>query len=152
MAGRWVRDEYDEFLGHVARDRALEPDSVRALAQGRVWTGRQALARGLIDEIGGLETAVEKAGRMAGLSKQPEVVSLYRPARRSLWHTAGRLLLGGLFADQDPALEESIPWIPPGSGSGAEFQLGIPSAFPREMGRSILPLEITPIGDLSFDD
>jgi protease IV len=48
-----VMDMYDQFVGMVASGRHMEPDRVRALADGRAYTGRQALALNLIDAIGG---------------------------------------------------------------------------------------------------
>ena len=47
-----VLDMYDQFVGMVAAGRHMEPDAVRALADGRAYTGRQALKLGLIDAIG----------------------------------------------------------------------------------------------------
>ena len=49
---------YQDFLARVAAGRKLEPAVVREVAQGRVWTGRQALERGLVDRVGGLWTAL----------------------------------------------------------------------------------------------
>ena len=48
-----VMDMYDQFVGMVAEGRHMTPDQVRALADGRAYTGRQALKLGLVDEIGG---------------------------------------------------------------------------------------------------
>jgi protease-4 len=48
-----VSDLYDQFVGMVATGRHMQPDAVRALADGRAYTGRQALKLGLIDAIGG---------------------------------------------------------------------------------------------------
>ena len=54
-----VMDMYDQFVGMVASGRHMEPDRVRALGDGRAYTGRQALALGLIDAIGGEAEARE---------------------------------------------------------------------------------------------
>ena len=48
-----VQDMYDQFVGMVARGRHMDPATVRQLADGRAYTGRQAKALGLVDEIGG---------------------------------------------------------------------------------------------------
>ncbi len=50
---------YDVFIGHVAEGRGMTKEEVHAIAQGRIWTGRQALENGLVDDLGGLETAFE---------------------------------------------------------------------------------------------
>jgi len=60
---------YKEFLEHVSQARQIAPEKVNEIAQGRVWTGRQARERGLIDELGGLEAAVRAAGAMAKLAE-----------------------------------------------------------------------------------
>jgi protease-4 len=53
-----VEDGYETFISRVAEGRGMHPDSVRKIASGRVWTGTQAKARGLVDVLGGLETAI----------------------------------------------------------------------------------------------
>jgi protease-4 len=53
-----VEDGYETFISRVAEGRGMHPDSVRKIASGRVWTGSQAKARGLIDVLGGLDTAI----------------------------------------------------------------------------------------------
>jgi len=58
---------YSEFIGHVADHRELEVGAVDSIAQGQVWTGADALANGLIDEIGDLEAAADTAAELAGL-------------------------------------------------------------------------------------
>ena len=64
-----VEDGYDDFISHVAMFRGLEKDAVDTVAQGRVWTGADALERGLIDELGGLEEAIAFAAEVAGLEE-----------------------------------------------------------------------------------
>jgi protease-4 len=58
---------YDMFLDRVSESRKLSRDVVDAVGGGRVWTGRQALAHGLVDELGGLDQAIAKARALAGL-------------------------------------------------------------------------------------
>ena len=62
-----VEESYAQFLNLVARGRDLNPDSVDEIAQGRVWTGGQALERGLIDQLGDLDDAIEQAASLAGV-------------------------------------------------------------------------------------
>lgn len=59
---------YDLFVDRVAESRGMTREQVDELGGGRVWTGRQALENGLVDEIGGLEAAIAKARELAGLS------------------------------------------------------------------------------------
>jgi protease-4 len=58
---------YDLFIETVAKGRKLSPDKVRSVAQGRVWTGKDAVKIGLVDQIGGLEAAVQYAAKTAKL-------------------------------------------------------------------------------------
>jgi len=62
-----LENSYARFKARVAEGRRMEPDRVEEIARGRVWTGRQALERGLVDELGDLQAAVEKACSLAGL-------------------------------------------------------------------------------------
>ena len=78
-----VDDIYERFLDVVAEGRAMSRDEVHAVAQGRVWTGRQALARGLVDELGGLRRAVVLAQVQAGMDAEAEVTLVPYPAPRS---------------------------------------------------------------------
>lgn len=64
---QFLSEFYDFFLDRVADGRNLSRDDVHAVAQGRVWTGTQAVERGLVDELGGLDVAVAKAAELAGL-------------------------------------------------------------------------------------
>ena len=58
---------YDLFIARVAHGRRMEVDKVRASAEGHIWSGDQGLARGLIDEIGGLSEALAAARKAANL-------------------------------------------------------------------------------------
>ncbi|MCB1286513.1 MAG: signal peptide peptidase SppA, partial [Mycobacterium sp.] len=64
---------YDDFVARVAQARKMSVEQVEAVAQGRVWTGADALERGLVDELGGLRTAVRRAKMLAGLDADAEV-------------------------------------------------------------------------------
>jgi protease IV len=63
----WLDRIYEDFTSKVAEGRGLSMDSVHDVARGRVWTGADAAANGLVDELGGLDTAVGLARRQAGL-------------------------------------------------------------------------------------
>ena len=71
----WI---YGEFLAKVAEGRNLPPDKVAAIAQGRVWSGADALAHGLVDELGGLDAALAYAAGKAGLAADYRVVEIPR--------------------------------------------------------------------------
>lgn len=67
-------DVYEQFIGAVAEGRHLDPQEVRGFAEGRIFSGRQAQTLKMVDELGGLQEAVEAAARMAGLPGKPKVV------------------------------------------------------------------------------
>jgi protease-4 len=58
---------YDDFVRRVAEARKMSVEDVGIVARGRVWTGADAIERGLVDELGGLRTAVRRAKVLAGL-------------------------------------------------------------------------------------
>ena len=86
---RKVRQFYDTFLSRVALGRKLSKKQVDEVGQGRVWTGEQAQARRLVDEIGGLRQAIEYARHAAGLPDYAPIVQLPPPQ-----HTLVGQLLG----------------------------------------------------------
>ena len=65
----YVERGYDTFLTRCAEGRRKTKEEIDAIGQGRVWTGSQALKIGLVDELGGIEQAIETAARLAGLSE-----------------------------------------------------------------------------------
>ena len=78
-----VEDVHAQFIEVVAEARDLPLEEVRTLADGRILSGRQAHALGLVDRLGNLEEALELAGEMAGLGDDPEVVR--PPSEREPW-------------------------------------------------------------------
>ena len=67
-------DVHSQFIEAVAMGRSLDVKTVRALADGRIFTGRQAKAAKLVDELGDLNDAIKLAADMAGLEGEPRVV------------------------------------------------------------------------------
>ncbi len=74
----YLQTFYTEFVQKVADGRGKSYDQAHAVAQGRVWTGEQALANGLVDELGGLNVAVAKAAELGGISEDYGLVRLPR--------------------------------------------------------------------------
>ncbi|HEV2620924.1 MAG TPA: signal peptide peptidase SppA [Frateuria sp.] len=64
-----INKGYRDFVGKVAQARGKSFEAIDAIAQGRVWTGRQALERGLVDQLGGLDAALDQAAALARLGK-----------------------------------------------------------------------------------
>ena len=69
-----VDDIYDQFVRTVSENRKIPLSKIVRLADGRVFTGRQAKELGLIDDLGGLQDAVLLAGRLSGMKGKPEIV------------------------------------------------------------------------------
>ena len=64
---------YTDFIERVAQGRKLSVEAVDAVARGRVWTGADALEKGLVDELGGLRTAINRAKVLAGHDEDDDV-------------------------------------------------------------------------------
>ncbi len=84
---------YDAFLPKVAKGRNRDVEYIDSIAQGRVWTGTQAMERGLVDEFGGLDRAVEVAKQLANIPADKSVRRVVFPAPRSF--------LQGFFGGDD---------------------------------------------------
>jgi protease-4 len=69
----WLDRIYDDFTAKVADGRRLSGDRVHEIARGRVWTGADAKERGLVDELGGLQVALDMARQRAGLPPSDEL-------------------------------------------------------------------------------
>jgi len=81
----YVAKTYSEFLDLVSTSRGLRKTYVDSIGQGRVWSGADALELGLVDEIGGLEQAIECAAGLAELGENYRVVEL--PKQKSIFET-----------------------------------------------------------------
>lgn len=81
---RTIDDIHAQFVEAVARERDMDVEAVRAIADGRIMSGREALEAGLIDGLGTLEDAIAVAGRMAGISGRPRVQEPVRSRRLTL--------------------------------------------------------------------
>jgi protease IV len=97
-------DTYKYFLKIVAKNRGMTVDQVNDIAQGRVWTGEQALKIKLVDKLGGLQEALAEAKALAKLSPEAKVQVEELPGQVGVF---GRLLGGG----QSYAVAET--WRPP---------------------------------------
>lgn len=100
-----VDTTYVAFLARVAENRGMTPDEVHALAQGRVWSGRDAIGNRLADVEGGLEDAIREAAVRAQIEDQAYQVGHY-PRQRTLAET----LRDRLHAATAPSVETNTPW------------------------------------------
>jgi protease-4 len=82
---------YQGFITLVSEGRGMTPEQVRAIAGGRVWTGQQALERGLVDHIGGFSVAVARARALAGIEEDARVQLRFFPAPKSPFEAFERM-------------------------------------------------------------
>jgi protease IV len=80
----WIDDAYGQFVAVVAHERRLPEAKIRPLADGRVFTGKQALGLGLVDSLGDYRDAIRLAGKMGGIRGEPELVK-WRSRRITLF-------------------------------------------------------------------
>jgi protease IV len=80
-----IDDSYHQFVETVAAERKMSVPEVELLADGRVYTGRQAKENGLIDVLGGYDDAVKIAAKLGGLTGTPRVVELKKDKKLTLY-------------------------------------------------------------------
>ena len=85
---------YDQFVEKVANSRHTTPEKIDAIAQGRVWTGRQAKENHLVDELGGLDRAVAIAKERAKIAADSEVELMVYPPRKSFYELVSEQFSG----------------------------------------------------------
>ena len=86
---------YENFVEKVAESRKTTPEKIDQVAQGRVWTGRQARENGLVDALGGLDVAVRIAKERAHIPADQNVELVAYPTRRTLFQTLSDQFGGG---------------------------------------------------------
>ncbi|HYW68693.1 MAG TPA: signal peptide peptidase SppA, partial [bacterium] len=80
-----IDDIHAQFVEAVAQGRGMDYDAVAALADGRIFSGRQALEAGLVDRLGTLEDAIDVAARMGGIEGEARVQEPVRRERLTIW-------------------------------------------------------------------
>ena len=83
--GELMQATYDAFVEKAAAGRNTTPERIDAIAQGRVWTGKQAKELGLVDELGGLDRALAIAKDRAKIAPGTEVELVVFPPKKSLF-------------------------------------------------------------------
>lgn len=107
---------YDAFVEKAASGRHTTPEKIDEVGQGRVWTGRQAKQIGLVDELGGLDRAVQIAKERAGIAADRGVELVVYPPRRSIYELMADPLgrgqsgaaLGAMLGFRNPHAIEAI--------------------------------------------
>jgi protease-4 len=100
-----IDDEYRSFVTKVADGRRKSFSDIEPLAQGRVWLGQQAKDNGLIDELGGLDRAIDLVKQKAKIGVSEKITLVTYPPKRSIFDV--------LFADHtEAALEARLSAVP----------------------------------------
>ncbi|MCX5851845.1 MAG: signal peptide peptidase SppA [Deltaproteobacteria bacterium] len=103
-----IDDIYDQFIEMVASRRKIPKEKLAAVADAQIVTGRQALALGLVDELGTLDDAIDVAAKLAGVEEEPEVVYPKKEKPDIL-----KYFMEGLTSAMTKAIEEKV--------SGAQY-------------------------------
>lgn len=137
-----VKQFYDTFIARVSEGRKMSPDAVDAIARGRVWSGAQAQARGLVDRIGGLRAALAEARRVGDLPNDAPIVELPDDDESLLG------LLVKLAGLSSIGIQGSLPsvLVPPGM---MEIARGLAPFFVFEPHTPLARMEM--VGDPSFE-
>ncbi len=80
-----IDSAYEDFVGKVATSRHKTVDQIKPVAEGRVWLGADAKANGLVDELGGIDQAIEAIKRKAKIPAGSKIGLVLYPARKSIW-------------------------------------------------------------------
>jgi protease-4 len=134
-----VDDAYHQFLEVVARGRKMKPEDVRSVAQGRIWSGRDAKARGLVDELGGFVDAVRLAKRNAGLDEDEEVELVTYPGNRRPLPGLVSLITGALTPEPSSA---GLEVIFPHGVRRAMARLAAQSVDPPRQPKALIPFAL----------
>jgi protease-4 len=119
-----IDDSHDQFVERVVASRKRPRSEIEQIADGRILTGRQAHASGLIDSLGDLEAAVERAAQLAGVKEKPRLIEIrgHRSLRQRLlrpFFGRSRFGLQSLLSSSS-SIEYAVPpfpipmWIMPG--------------------------------------
>lgn len=100
----FVQSTYQTFLSRVAHGRKRPVDQIEPLAQGRVWIGSDARNNGLLDELGGIDRAIEMLKQKARIPKDEQVRLVSYPPRRTIFER--------MMSKPDPLAEVSGPLAP----------------------------------------
>lgn len=119
VTDRFLDRIYDAFLERVSESRNMPVEEVDAIARGRVFTGEQALERGLVDVLGGFTEAVEEAKKLAEIPADASVRLVDYPTQKPLWQQLLHRSAGDDLAVR-AAMEELDRW----------FRTGVPPAAP----------------------
>ncbi len=110
----FIQEVYDQFVSKAAEGRGKTYEEIHEVAQGRVWSGKRAKEIGLVDEIGGLDKAIEIAKEKASIPREKKVSLVVYPKKRSILELLKEgdlfpgLLTGALLRRLPPELRKAL--------------------------------------------
>ena len=116
----WMEAVYETFVQKAAQGRKLEYELLEPRARGRIYTGLQAKEIGLVDELGGLKTAIDHMKQVLELAEDEEIELVLYPRRKSFWETLTsgaflkmrqRTTISQWLQEQFPLLSRPGPWL-----------------------------------------
>jgi protease IV len=122
----FLKTTYDDFTSKVAKGRGKDQAYIDSIGQGRVWTGRQGREKGLVDEYGGLDKAIEIAKQLANIPADKGVQRVIRPIPPTLFEQ--------LFNDSGDANTKANPEI--------QQQAAMVAAMPEDVRRALRYLQM----------
>jgi protease IV len=98
-----MEDGYDRFISRVAEGRDMTKEEVNEIGRGRIWTGRQAVGKGIVDSLGGLFDAIKAAEQKSGILQGDEYGILMLPDYGFVWPFGGNdFVMESMISDQLP--------------------------------------------------
>jgi protease-4 len=102
----WLDRVYVDFTGKVAEGRKLPKEKVLEIAKGRIWSGQDAKNLGLVDELGGYDTALKLAKKAGGIPESDEVKIVVYPRPKTILQTL--LQRGGADSSEKEAVAQTL--------------------------------------------
>ena len=132
-----MEDVYGQFTTKAAAGRKMPLEKLEGLAGGRVYTGRQAAANGLVDQLGTLHDAINEAKLLAGIDKDTKVTIEQLPEPTSFFET----LFGGMDAEEEVRLGRALDPLVPELVDAARRAATLRAVFDRPAAL-VMPFEL----------
>jgi protease-4 len=113
----FVGNVHEQFVTAVAEGREMSREEVRAIADGRIFSGQQAQELGLLDSLGNMEDAIALAAELGGIEGEPSVVYGEKKRFSLLAYILGSRLAGALDRITGTALHSGYLYMPTGRGA-----------------------------------
>jgi len=107
-----LQDIYDDFTTRVSNGRDIPLERVKEIAKGRVWTGAQAKEIGLVDELGGIMTAIDAAKKLAEIDADEDVRIKIFPRQKTIEDQINELFTGSAQMAQDVQTLQELAALP----------------------------------------